>query len=123
MKTYTLFWSHLPQLFLEWEMFHTDLYIKSKDSLCLLFFFFKCCRLWDNAERHGTAGQVANDSVTRRVHIACWINKAANTWADYVIIITLPRQHRLRERAALLRYIYIASLDFYRKEKCCEQNV
>ena len=39
MKTYTLFWSHLPQLFLEWEMFHTDLYIKSKDSLCLLFFF------------------------------------------------------------------------------------
>ena len=84
------------------------------------FFFGKSCPLWNNAERYGTAEQAASDSVTRRVRIACWITKAADAYSEYVIFITFPRQHRLRERAALLRHIYIAYLGSYRNENCFE---
>jgi hypothetical protein len=45
-----------------------------------------------------------------RMHIACWIPKATNTHTGCVIIIAFPHQQWLHERAALLRYTYIACL-------------
>jgi hypothetical protein len=30
----------------------------------------KSCRLWDNVEKYGTAGQVTDDNVTRRMRFA-----------------------------------------------------
>ena len=43
-----------------------------------------------------------------RMRFACWIPKATNTLANYVIFITLPLQQWLHERAPLLRYTFIA---------------
>ena len=45
-----------------------------------------------------------------RMRIACWITKAANTHTEYVIRIVFPAQQWLNERAAMLRYTYIACL-------------
>jgi hypothetical protein len=42
------------------------------------------------------------------MRFACWITKATDTHTEYVILIALPRQQWLRERATMLRYIYIA---------------
>jgi len=38
-----------------------------------------------------------------RMRIACWITKATDTPAEYVIFIAFGRQQRLRERASALR--------------------
>jgi hypothetical protein len=45
-----------------------------------------------------------------RMRIACWIPKATNTHthSQYVILIALPLQQWLQERASVLRYMYIA---------------
>jgi len=36
-------------------------------------------------------GQTVDDKEIRRTHMACWINKAINTYSDYVIILAFPR--------------------------------
>jgi hypothetical protein len=46
----------------------------------------------------------------RRMLIACWITKATNTHSQYVILIAIPLQQWLQERASMLRYTYIACL-------------
>jgi hypothetical protein len=44
------------------------------------------------------------------MRIACWVTNAAETLHEYVIIIALPRQQWLRERASILRvYLHILS--------------
>jgi len=47
-----------------------------------------------------------------RMRIACWLSKATNTLSEYVILIVLPLQQWLHERALMLRYTYIACLVF-----------
>jgi hypothetical protein len=42
-----------------------------------------------------------------RMHIVCWISEATNTHSDNVIIITLPLQQCLHERASMLRGTHI----------------
>jgi hypothetical protein len=41
---------------------------------------------------------------------AWWIPKATNTHSGFVIIISVPLQQWLHERASMLRYMYIACL-------------
>jgi len=41
---------------------------------------------------------------------ACWINKTTNTHSEYAIFLAFPLQQWLRERASVLRYMFIASL-------------
>ena len=53
-------------------------------------------------------GQATSDNIIKRLRIACWITKATYTHSEYVIPIAFPRQQRLRERASMLRYTYIA---------------
>jgi hypothetical protein len=43
------------------------------------------------------------------MRFACWINKAADTYSEYLILIAYPRQQRLHELSSMLRYNYIAS--------------
>jgi hypothetical protein len=38
-------------------------------------FFQKSCRLWDNVEKHGTAGQATGGNIIRRMRVACRLNK------------------------------------------------
>ena len=47
---------------------------------------------------------------TWRMRIACWIPKATLTHLEYVLVIALPQQHWLYERASVLRYTYIDCL-------------
>jgi hypothetical protein len=46
----------------------------------------------------------------RRLRIACWIPKAINTHSQYVVLFADPLEQWLRERASVLRYVYIACL-------------
>ena len=39
----------------------------------------KQCRLRDNVEKYGRAGQATDDNIIRRMRFACWITKATNT--------------------------------------------
>jgi hypothetical protein len=39
----------------------------------------KSCRLWDNVEKYGTAGQATDGNIIRRMRTACWITKATDT--------------------------------------------
>jgi hypothetical protein len=41
------------------------------------------------------------------MHIACWINKATNTYLEYVILAAFLRQKWLHERASMLCYTCI----------------
>jgi len=47
-----------------------------------------------------------------RMRIACWTPKGTNTYSEYVVLIVLPLQQRLHERATVLRYTYTPVL-FY----------
>ena len=50
------------------------------------FFFRKSCRLLNNVEKYGKAGQVTYDDMILGMRIACWMPKATNTHSEYVII-------------------------------------
>ena len=56
--------------------------IKKKKTLFIVNQFSssrKSCSLWDNAEKHCTIRQASDDSVIRRMRLACWVNKATET--------------------------------------------
>ena len=48
------------------------------------------------------------------MRIACWITKVTNIHSDYVIIMALPQQQWLHERASMLRYTYVACLVIFK---------
>jgi len=50
---------------------------------------------------------------TRRMRVACRIPKATNTHSEYVILISLPLQQWLHERASFLHYIYITCIVYW----------
>jgi len=60
--------------------------------------------------KHGTAKQVTDEDVIRRMHIAGCITKATNTHSECVIFIAVPQQRWSRERTWMLCYTYIARL-------------
>jgi len=60
-------------------------------------------------EKYGTTGH-ATDNIIRRMRIACWITKAADTHSEYVIISALTPQQWLHKRPWTLRYTYIVCL-------------
>jgi hypothetical protein len=63
----------LAELFLEWAEFRTIAVEKIKTYiLCSVTFFSrKSCRLWDKVEKYGGAREAADDSIIRRMRIAC----------------------------------------------------
>jgi hypothetical protein len=57
---------YLGELFLKWEVFQTKVVEKIKTHiLCLITFFRKSCRLWDNVEKFGGAREATDDNATR----------------------------------------------------------
>ena len=56
------------------------------------------------------AGRATNYNIIQRMRIACWIPKATNTHSEYVTLIAFTQQKWLRDRASVLRYMYIAGL-------------
>jgi hypothetical protein len=61
-------------------------------------------------EKCGIAKQAIDDNIIWRMRIACWINKATDTHAEYVILIAFPQQQWTRELASMLVYTYITCL-------------
>jgi hypothetical protein len=47
----------------------------------------------------GTAGETTDDNIIRRMRIACWVSKATDIQSEYLILIAIPRQRCVRERA------------------------
>jgi hypothetical protein len=76
------------------------------------FFLRKSCRLKDNVEKYGRAGQATDDNIIRRMRIAYWLPKPTytHTHTEHVIPIAFPFQRWLQERASVSRYVYIACL-------------
>jgi len=72
MKTDIHFWSYLAHFFLESKMFQTKFVDEIKTHILYLIpFFGKSCRLWDNVEKYGTAGQTTGDNMA---HAHCMLD-------------------------------------------------
>ena len=97
--------------FLQWEILPTNVVQKIK-----IFILLpptptpKSWRLWDNVEKYCRSRQVTDDSIILRMRIACWIPKGRDTHSEYVILIAVPRQQWLRERAPQCYVIRILSV-------------
>ena len=104
MKTNIHIWLYLACFLLEWEIFQTKVVEKiTTHSICSVT-FSKSCPLWDNVEKY-----VELDSPQMTlwcICIACWIPKATNTHAKYVIFIAFP----LHECLSILHCMCIACL-------------
>ena len=84
-------------------MFQTKVVEKTKTHILYsITFFRKSCRLLDNVENVGRAGQATDDNIIRCMRFACRITTATDRNSEYVILIALPRQEWLRERASVL---------------------
>jgi hypothetical protein len=80
-------------------MFPTKFVEKFRTILCsTCFFLWKSYRLWDNVQKHDTAGQATDDDITRRMRFACWISKATDTHREYVILICVSAIMVARKR-------------------------
>jgi hypothetical protein len=110
MKTNIHLWSYLAQFFLEWEMFQTHTVEKMVYISCEIIFFLNravCEMLWKN-----TVQLDRPQMALRRMRIACWITMATYTKSEYVILMAFPLQQWSHERVSVLRYTYIACLEF-----------
>jgi len=57
-------WKYLPDFFLEWEMFETNVEKIKTHILCSLSVFQRSCSLWDdNVEKCGGAIQATDDNM------------------------------------------------------------
>jgi hypothetical protein len=70
MKINTHFRTYLALFFPEWEIFQTEVVQKIKHILCSIT-FCKSCRLCNNVEKYGTAGQGTYDNM---VHLHCTLD-------------------------------------------------
>jgi len=78
------------------------------------FFFFENCAVYEimwKKKQNSREGHRSQYNTAQRC--ACWITKAADTHSEYVILIALPRQRWLRERALM----YIACFVIFRSWK------
>jgi hypothetical protein len=84
-----LFWPHLTEFFLEWEIFRK-----------------KSC--WEKLNTVLCPKNVVEPDrpqmTIRRMRIACWTSKATNAHSEYVMVIAFPLRQWLHEIASKLRY-------------------
>jgi len=55
-------------------------------------FVFSAVFLRSNVQKYFTDWQAADDDITLRMRIACWVSKVTNTHLDYVILIAFYQQ-------------------------------
>jgi hypothetical protein len=56
-------------------------------------------------EKYGTARQVTDFNIIRRVQFACWVTEVTNTHSEYIILIAFSRQQWFLERVSMLRLV------------------
>jgi hypothetical protein len=80
-------------------MFYTKVVQEIKTQvLCPKAFFFENLAAYEIMwKRYGRATQVTDDSIIRRMRIACWIIRARNTHSEYVTLTAFPHQQQLAE--------------------------
>jgi hypothetical protein len=108
MKTNIHFWSYLAQFFPEWEIFQKKFVEKIKTHILCPTTFSKIMPFVRYCEN-----TVQPDRAQMKIWhmcIACWMSKATNTHAKYVIFIAFTLQQWLDERDSMLCYTYVALL-------------
>jgi hypothetical protein len=83
MNTRTHLRNYLVQFVLEWEIYQTKVVVKIKTrALCSVPFFFSKKKFlsWENVEKYDRTRHATNDHRPRRMRIAYWIRKAADTY-------------------------------------------
>ena len=78
--------------------------IKTHILCSAIFFFRKSCLFLNNGEKYYIDGRPQMN--IQHMRIAYWLPMSTNT--QYVIIIALPQQQWLHQRASMFRYTYIA---------------
>ena len=103
MKTDIQFLTYVAQFFLEWEIFRTEVVEEMKTHFLFPITLFENRTvykiMWKNFVE-----PVRSQMPTWSMRIACWIPKATRTQSQHVILIVLPLQQWLKERASLLRW-------------------
>jgi len=61
--------------------------VKTHILWAVTFFGSKIMSFMRHVEEYGRSRQAADDNITRRMHIACWITWATNTRSKYATII------------------------------------
>jgi hypothetical protein len=91
-------------------MFRRKVVEKTKTQiLCSIFFFFENRSVYEIMCKNFVETDRPQMTI-RRMRIACWIPNTINTHSDCVVLIALPLQQWLHERASVLRYTPVASL-------------
>jgi hypothetical protein len=108
MKTNIHFWSYLAQFFLEWENFRTKGVEQIKTHMLSSINFFSKIMPWKN-----TVEPDRPQKTIWRMGISWSRPKATNTNSEFSILIALPLQQWLHERAWMFRYTYIACVVCY----------
>ena len=90
-------------------MFQTKFVEEIKTCLWAITFCFQIHALYMIMWRH-IVKPCRPQMIIRRMRIVSWITKATNTLSEYVILVAIPLQQRLHERASALRYAHIARL-------------
>jgi hypothetical protein len=68
-----------------------------------LFFFFENRAVYEIMWKKSVEGSRPQLTIWL-IRIACWITQATNAHIDRAILITIPLQQWLHERASILRY-------------------
>jgi hypothetical protein len=85
MKTNVHFFIIFPQFFSECGIFQTK-FIEKIKKIKFNNFFRKCCCLWDNVEKCGSAREAAESNIMWLMRIAFWLPKSTNKHSEYVIV-------------------------------------
>ena len=96
---------------LKWEIFNPIFVENQKTNILYskIFFAFVIRAVYEVMWKN-TVERSRPQIAIRRMRIACRIPKATNTHSEYVILIALPQQQWLHERAWMLLYTYIACI-------------
>ena len=71
-------------------------------------------------EKFGTARQGRDENIIGRMRIAGWVNKATNTYSEYVML--LVHRNCVRERAPVLRlYVRCLSCQIPKSLPCSQE--
>jgi hypothetical protein len=98
METRVHLWKYVSEVFLEWELFQKQSCRESQNTRYAQQRFPENEIMYKNIVQSVSTTQ---DKLIRHMCLACWVSKATDTSSAYVILITFPCQHWLRERAAI----------------------
>jgi hypothetical protein len=79
-------------------------------SLCMWLLGMPARRPAYQAVTHGIAKKATDDSITRRVHFACWITKVIDSHSGYVVLTAFARKNGYSNAPQWYVYMHIACL-------------